>query len=236
MTWERGRSGNPSGRPRSASLVARAVADRTGGGAEIVERILAIARGEDKTIASERSRTWAWEWLGDRLWGRPAQSLELTSPDEPRAARVRFDDSALTTDELREIVAASATLERLTAKAAGGSRRPAGAIAAEPTGEAAPADAVRPVASEGDLEARAEHAVSTALAIARMTADSIDDTPPRPTVGRHPSAADGETVDARGAAPHLPHRGANVGITKDFRIGGPAPRIELLPSVDCEAP
>src|ERR1044071_499133 len=84
MAYKPGQSGNPGGRPRSASLVARAVSERTGGGAEIVETMLRIARGEDKTY-TERSRFAAWEWLADRLWGRAPMELEVTATAGPGA-------------------------------------------------------------------------------------------------------------------------------------------------------
>lgn len=115
-----GPSPNPGGRPKSAAIVAKAIAEKTNGGAEIVERVLAIARGEDTEIRSERSRTWALEFLADRVWGRPAMSLELTAPDGQRRSSDPLDgldDSALTTDEMRQIVQACDTVERLTAKA-----------------------------------------------------------------------------------------------------------------------
>jgi hypothetical protein len=120
--WERGTSGNVLGRPKSASIVARAVAERTNGGAEIVERVLAIARGEDRTMCSASVRWAAIEWCSDRLWGRAAQSIELTAPDAPAGARFSdLDDANLSTDEMRELVTACDRIAELQAKA----RRPA---------------------------------------------------------------------------------------------------------------
>jgi hypothetical protein len=98
--WKPGASGNPSGRTKAATHVAKLVREATRDGAEIVETVLAIARGTVATMASERSRTWALEWLADRAFGRPAQSLELSLGEAPR--RPSFD--GFTIEEL-EILA-----------------------------------------------------------------------------------------------------------------------------------
>ncbi|HEX7838825.1 MAG TPA: hypothetical protein VF469_15215, partial [Kofleriaceae bacterium] len=49
-------------------------------GEELVEAVLKIARGLDGKMQSERSKAWALDFLADRLWGKPAQSIELVAP------------------------------------------------------------------------------------------------------------------------------------------------------------
>jgi hypothetical protein len=113
--WVRGGpSPNPGGRPKSATLVARAVAEKTDGGREIVDRVLAIARGEDATISSERSRTWALEWLADRVWGKPISSIELVGNAPQVPPRI---DANLSDEEMREIIRCCDRVAELQAKA-----------------------------------------------------------------------------------------------------------------------
>jgi hypothetical protein len=99
--WKRGGpSPNPSGRCKAAVYVSKLVREATDDGRELVKTITSIARGEISTMSSERSRTWALEWLADRAFGRPVQSLELSLGEAPR--RPSFD--GFTIEEL-EILA-----------------------------------------------------------------------------------------------------------------------------------
>jgi hypothetical protein len=82
--WRAGTSGNPGGRTKASVEVAKLVRAATKDGAELVDLVLAIARGTHETIKSERSRTWALEWLADRAFGRPVQSIELQMPEAAR--------------------------------------------------------------------------------------------------------------------------------------------------------
>lgn len=70
-----GQSGNPSGRPKGAAGLARAVKERVGENCEeIVDQLLAIAR-DPQTL--RRERILAWSILLDRAAGKPHQSSSV---------------------------------------------------------------------------------------------------------------------------------------------------------------
>jgi hypothetical protein len=100
-----GQSGNLSGRPKGAAHLAKLIRDATEQGAELVRRILAVARGEDEKLGDPQSVRWAHDWLADRAFGRPQQSIEVTTGDGPPVV----DYSVLTTEEAE-------WYERITAK------------------------------------------------------------------------------------------------------------------------
>jgi len=93
--WQKGQSGNPSGR-RDRGLVAY-IKEQTGDGREIIDYVLSVLRDER---ASTRHRLQAAEWLSDRAFGRPRQEVELrTDEDSERHARL----AALSPQERAEL-------------------------------------------------------------------------------------------------------------------------------------
>ena len=88
--WQPGQSGNPSGRPRGTRDLAGYVLETTGGGRELIDSLLAIARGVMPNVAvQEGSRPRkdqqvrpadqlkAIEMLLDRGFGRSRQQLDI---------------------------------------------------------------------------------------------------------------------------------------------------------------
>ena len=100
-----GQSGNPKGRPRAAAQLARMIREHTEDGAELVRRVLAIARGEDRAAEDAKSIRWALDWLADRTFGKPQQTIEVVGGEQAAAP----DYSVLTDEE-------AAWYERITAK------------------------------------------------------------------------------------------------------------------------
>lgn len=78
--FPKGTSGNPGGRPRG---LARLVRDTVGdtGWVEIVEEMRAIATGAHDD-ATARDQISAAAWLTDRGFGRPQQTVDVTSAGE----------------------------------------------------------------------------------------------------------------------------------------------------------
>jgi hypothetical protein len=91
MKFAKGKSGNPAGRPKAATLEEiRAIARRAA--PEMVETLLAIARSSD----SDRAKAAAANAVLDRAYGKPAQMLadadgnSINWMDFLLAARSRF--------------------------------------------------------------------------------------------------------------------------------------------------
>lgn len=72
-TFKKGQSGNPGGRPKECAEV-KALAREYG--AEAVEKLVALMRGEDERVAKA-----AADSLLDRGYGKPGQAVELSGPD-----------------------------------------------------------------------------------------------------------------------------------------------------------
>lgn len=89
MVWQKGKSGNPGGRPKEVAEVS-ALARQYG--PEAVERLAAIMRSDDLKAARG-----AADSLLDRGYGRPVQSVEQIS------AVVNLPADALSDEQLERI-------------------------------------------------------------------------------------------------------------------------------------
>lgn len=102
-----GPSVNPSGRPPGAAGLARYVASQTEDGKELVDRLLAISRGDTSITREQREATMA---LIDRLAGRPMQPSEISAVLSASAAPALDGERVLdrlSTNAVRELLAAS---------------------------------------------------------------------------------------------------------------------------------
>ena len=105
--YKPGQSGNPGGRPKAqtdaAKQLARMIQAELRGGAELLEFAVAVYRhpvGAVDVAADLKSggalhglaqitaddKKWAHEWLGERGFGKPLQSIDLTGEVQPMAA------------------------------------------------------------------------------------------------------------------------------------------------------
>ena len=88
--WQPGQSGNPSGRPRGTRDLAGYVLEATGGGKELVDALICIARGAVPNVATQKGsrprkdqqvrpadQLKAIEMLLDRGFGRSPQQLDI---------------------------------------------------------------------------------------------------------------------------------------------------------------
>jgi len=153
------------------------------------KKVLAIARHEDPKITSERSVTWALEWLADRLWGRPVASIELTAPDARGAVEARFFEALngadLSDDDLRTILRADEIVAK--ARAAAIKAMPLAQLESVAIAEAVAAGQTEEQARE-DLRRQQRELRSMLLAeLKRAAAGETDETT---------TATDGDTDDA----------------------------------------
>ena len=88
--WKPGQSGNPSGRPKSTKDLAGYVLEVTGGGKELIDSLLCLARGTMPNVAAQKGsrprkdqqvrpadQLKAIEMLLDRGFGAPLQQLDI---------------------------------------------------------------------------------------------------------------------------------------------------------------
>jgi hypothetical protein len=80
-----GQSGNPGGKPQGLAKLAR---EAVGDGAELVQFMTAILRGEAKSLGVRqlqlRDRMAAAQWLSERGWGRAPLVVVDTPEDLPQ--------------------------------------------------------------------------------------------------------------------------------------------------------
>ncbi len=84
--WQKGQCGNPGGVRKAVAQLRDRIAELTRDGQDILEFMNKVMRGNDPDMAEPRIRFAAAEWLGDRFFGKPKQTVELQpGPAQPEA-------------------------------------------------------------------------------------------------------------------------------------------------------
>lgn len=112
--FEKGRSGNPGGRPRIEKHLRELLGDDLDA---IAMAMGSVARGVAPAGSGIRSvsagdAVRAAEWVYDRCYGKPKQNVKIESDSRVLDANA-FDPAAMSTEDLRNALGAIATLKRI---------------------------------------------------------------------------------------------------------------------------
>jgi len=72
MPFQKGKSGNPSGRAKGCMSLAESIRKKFGGGEQLIEWMVGIAT----TAAKAADRIQAIKWLSDHGYGKPVERVE----------------------------------------------------------------------------------------------------------------------------------------------------------------
>ncbi len=92
MSFVKGQSGNPRGRPPNALALAQRIRKATDGGDELIAFALAVFRDDDLDLDY---RWAAWRWLADRGGLKAPQNPAATAPPAPVPPRAEVSPDAL---------------------------------------------------------------------------------------------------------------------------------------------
>jgi hypothetical protein len=112
-SWRPGQSGNPSGRPKGGTKLAKLIRQETSDGQEMVDFAVSIMRGEVKTVVYVKGvaleigrplelRVDAMKWLADRGFGKVPDALAEDDVEAAEREREEAKVKALVDSMSRE--------------------------------------------------------------------------------------------------------------------------------------